>query len=168
MSWMQQWGDTTFPYLVSLPPGPRIAGMWNNKQWPMSPKGNQSWLFIGRTDAEAEAPILWPPDVKNWLIGKDPDAEKDWGQEEKGMAEDEMAGWHYWHDGHESEQALGAGDEQGSLMCCSPWGRKESDRTECLNWTEWVCCWRRKWQPTPGRLLSTGSQRVGHNLATKQ
>ena len=99
---------------------------------PVHPKGSQSWIFIGRTDAEAEAPILWPPDAKNWLIGKDPEAGKDWRQE-KGMIEDEMVGWHHWLG---FEQALGVDDGQGSLECCSPWGRKESDTTEQLNWTE--------------------------------
>ena len=97
-------------------------------------KGNQPWIFIGRTDAEAEAPILWPPDVKNWLIRKDPDVGKDWRQEEKGTTEDEMVGWYHCLYGHEFEQALGVGDGQGSLVCCSPWGRKESDTTEWLNW----------------------------------
>ena len=100
---------------------------------PVHPKGNQSWIFMGRADAEAETLILWPPDAKNWLTGKDPDAGKDWRQEEKGTREDEMVGWHHWHDGHEFEQALGAGDGQGSLVCCSPWGCKESDTTEWLN-----------------------------------
>ena len=103
---------------------------------PANPKGNQSRIFIGRTDAEAQAPILWPPDAKNWLIGKDPDAGKDWRQEEKGTTEDEMAGWHYWLDGHEFEQALGVGDGQGSLVYCNPCSHKESDMTEQLNWTE--------------------------------
>ena len=99
---------------------------------------NQSWIFIGRTDAEAETPILWPPDAKSWLIWKDPDAEKDWGQEEKGMSEDEMVGWHHQLNGHEFEYAPGVGDGQGSLACCSPWCCKESTTywaTE-LNWTE--------------------------------
>ena len=91
---------------------------------------------IGRTDAEAETPILWPPQAKSWLIGKDPDAGKDWGQEEKGTKEDEMAGWHHWFGGRESEWALGFGDGQGGLACCDSWGRKESDTTEQLNWTE--------------------------------
>ena len=100
------------------------------------PKGNQSWIFIGRTDAKAEAPILWPPDVKSWLIWKDPDAGKDWRQEKKGMTEDEMVGWHHWLNGHEFEQAPGVADGQGSLACCSQWGHKESDMTEWLNWTE--------------------------------
>ena len=99
------------------------------------PKGNQSWIFIGRADADAETPILWPLDVKNWLIRKDPDAGKDW-RREKGRTEDEMVEWHHWLDGHEFEQDLGVGDQQGSLECCSPWGRKESDMTEWLNWTE--------------------------------
>ena len=87
---------------------------------PVNPKGNQSWIFTGRTNAQAETPILWPPDVKNWLIGKDPDAGKDWRQEEKGMTEDEMVGWHQRLDGREFEQAPGVDDGQGSLACCSP------------------------------------------------
>ena len=103
---------------------------------PVNLKGDQSWIFIGRTDAEAEAPILWPPDVKNWLTGKDPDGGKDWRQEEKGTTEDEMVWWHHRCDGHEFEQVLGDGDGQGSLACCSPWGCKESETTEQLNWSE--------------------------------
>ena len=103
---------------------------------PVHPKGNQSWIFFGRTDAEAETPILWPPDVKNWLICKDPDAGKDWGWEEEGMTEDEMIAWHHWLDGHEFEQAPEYDDGQWSLACWSPWGHKESDTTEWLNWTE--------------------------------
>ena len=102
----------------------------------VNPKGNQSWIFIGRTDAEAEAPILWPPDVKNWLIGKHPDAEKDRRSEEKGMTENKMVGWYHRLDGHEFEQALGVGDGQGCLACCSPQGHKELDMTEWLNWTD--------------------------------
>ena len=102
---------------------------------PVHPKGDLSWIFIGRTDAEAETPTFWPSDVKNWLIGKDPDAGKDWKQEEKGMTEDEMVGWHHWLDGREFEQVLGVGDGQGSLACCSPWGCNNSDMTEWLNWT---------------------------------
>ena len=108
----------------------------NKEIKPVNPEGNQSWIFIGRNDAEAETPILWPPDAKSWLIGKDPDAGKDWRQEEKGMTEDEMVGWHHWLDGHEFEQAPGVDDGQGSLACCSPWGCKESEMTEWLNWTE--------------------------------
>ena len=102
---------------------------------PVHPKGNQSWIFIGRTDSEAETPILWPPHVKSWLIWKDPDAGKDQRQEEKGLTEDEMVGWHHRLDGHGFVKALGVGDGQGSLACCSPWGQKESDMTEWLNWT---------------------------------
>ena len=94
---------------------------------PVDPKGNQFWIFIGRTDAEA--PILWLPDAKNWLIRKDPDAGKDWGQEEKGATEDEMVGWHHWLNGHAFEQTLVDGEGWGSLACCSPWGCKESDTT---------------------------------------
>ena len=102
---------------------------------PVNPKGNQSLIFIGRTDAEAETPILWPSDGKNWLLKKDLDAGKDWRQE-KGTIEDEMVGCHHQFDGHEFEQAPRVGDGQGSLACCSPWGRKESDTTERLNWIE--------------------------------
>ena len=93
-------------------------------------------MFIGRTDAKAETPVLWPPHAKSWLIGKDPDVGRDWGQEEKGMTEDEMAGWHHRLDGHEFEWTLGVGDGQGGLACCSSCGCKESDTTEWLNWTE--------------------------------
>ena len=103
---------------------------------PVHPKGDQSWVFIGRTDAEAETPVLCPPDAKSWLIWKDSDAEKDWGQEEKGTTEDEMAGWHHWLDGRESEWTPGDGDGQGVLACCDSWGHKESDTTERLDWTE--------------------------------
>ena len=102
---------------------------------PVHPKRNQSRIFIGRTDAEAEAPILWPPGVKSWLTGKDADAEKDWRQEEKGTTEDEMAGWHHWLSGHEFEWIPGVGDGQGGLVCCSLWGHKELCTTEWLNWT---------------------------------
>ena len=102
---------------------------------PVNPKENQSWIFTARTDAEAEASTLWPPNAKNWLIRKVPDTGKDWRREEKGTTENLMVGWHHWLDGHEFEQAPGAGDEQRSLVCCSPWGRKELDTTE-LNWTE--------------------------------
>ena len=108
---------------------------------PVNPKGNQFWIFIGRTDAKAETPILWPANVKNWLIGKDPDAGKDWRQEEKGMTEDEMAGWHHWLDGRESEWTPGVGDGQGGLVCCDSWGRNESDTTERLNWSELSASW---------------------------
>ena len=101
---------------------------------PVNHKGNQSWIFIGRTHAKAETPMLWPPDAKNWLIWKDSDAGKDWRQEEKGMSKKEMVGLHHRLDRHEFEQAPGAGDGQGSLACCSPWGRKESDMSERLRW----------------------------------
>ena len=116
----------------------------------VNPKGNQSWIFTERTDAEAQAPVLWPPDAKNWLIWnwliwKDPDTGKDWRQEEKGITEDEMVGWHLWLNGREFEQAPGVDDGQGSLACFSPWGRKDSDTTEWLNWTELT---RIYWAPT--------------------
>ena len=100
---------------------------------PVHPKGNQSWIFIGKTDAEAEALVLWPPDAKSWLIRKDPDPGKDWRQEEKGMTENEMVGWHHRLNGHEFEHPPGVGDGERSLVCCSPWGSKELDRTEWVN-----------------------------------
>ena len=99
-------------------------------------QGNQSWILIGRINPEVETPICWPPDEKNWLTGEDPVAGKDWRQEEKGMTEDEMVWWHHRHNGHELEKAPGVGDGQGSLACCSPWGGKEFDTTERLNWIE--------------------------------
>ena len=104
------------------------------------PKGNESWIFIGRTDVEAETPGFWPPDAKNWLIGKAPDAGKGRRWEEKGTTEDEMVGWHHWFNGHKFEQTLGVGDGQGSLVYCSPWGHIESYTTEQLNWTELNWC----------------------------
>ena len=106
---------------------------------PVHPKWDQSLVFIGRTDVETETPILWPTDAKSWLIWKDPDAGKDLGQEEKETTEDEMAGWHHQLDGHEFEWTPGIGDGQGGLACCDTGGRKESDTTEQLNWTELNC-----------------------------
>ena len=102
------------------------------------PKEDQSWVFIGRTNVEAETPILWPPDVKSWLIWKDPDAGKDRRREEKGMKEDETVGWHHWLNGHEFGWTPGVAVGQGALACCGSWGRKELDMTERLNWTETI------------------------------
>ena len=103
---------------------------------PVHPKRDQSWVFLGRTDVEAKTPILWPPDAKSWLIWKDPDAGKDWGQEEKGTTEDEMVGWYHQLGGHRFGWTPGFSDEQGGLVCYGLWGHKESDMTEWLNWTE--------------------------------
>ena len=111
-----------------------------NEIQPVHPKGDHSWVFIGRTDVEAETPILWPPDGKSWLIGKDPDAGKDWGQEETGMTEDEKGGWHHRLDGHGFGCTSGVGDGQGGLACCSSWGHRELDTTEWLNWSELNWC----------------------------
>ena len=105
---------------------------------PVHPKGDESWVFTGRTDVEAETLILWPLHAKSWLIWKDPDAGRDWGQEEKGTTEDEMAGWHHQHDGHEFGWTPGVGDGQGGLACCCSWGCKELDTTKRLNWTELI------------------------------
>ena len=103
---------------------------------PVHPKGDQSWVFTGRIDVEAETPIVWPPDAKSWIIWKDPDAGKDWGQEEKGTTEDEMAGWHRRLDGYGFGWTPGVDDGQGGLACCDSWSHKELDMTEWLNWTE--------------------------------
>ena len=103
---------------------------------PVHSEGDQPWVFFERNDAKAETPVLWPPHAKSWLIGKDSDDGRDWEQEEKGTAEDEMVGWHHWLDGREFEWTPGVGDGQGGLVCCDSWGHKESDTTERLNWTE--------------------------------
>ena len=103
---------------------------------PVHSEGDLPWVFLGRNVAKAETPVLWPPHVKSWLIGKDSDVGRDWGQEEKGTTEDEMSGWHLWLDRRESEWTPGVGDGQGGLACCDSWGRKESDTTEWVNWTE--------------------------------
>ena len=114
----------------------KLSGAMHVEIQSVHPKGNQYWIFIGRTDAEAETPILWLPDAENWLFGKDLDAGKDWREEEKAVIEDEKVGWDHWFDGHEFVQVPGVGEGQGRLACCSPWGLKESDTTEWLNWTE--------------------------------
>ena len=121
---------------------------------PVHPKGDQSWVFIGRTDVEAETPILWPPEAKSWLIRKDCDARKDWGQEEKGTTEDEMVGWHHRLNGHGFGWTPGVSDGQGGLACCGSWGWKESDMTEWLNWTELN---ERKIEGKKGKVLTTWS-----------
>ena len=113
----------------------KATNLWLTKEiQPVHSKGDQPWVFFGRTDAKAQTPILWPPRAKSWLIGKDSDAGREWGQEEKGTTEDEMAGWHHWLDGRESEWTLGVGDGQGGLACYNSWGCRESDTTERLNW----------------------------------
>ena len=134
-----------------------------------NPKGTQSWLFIGRTDAEAETPICWPPDVKKWLIWKDPDAGKDWGREEKGTAEDEMVGWHHQLNGHEFEQVPGVGDGQGGLVCCSLWGCRVRHYwlTE-RNWMGFMLLWKEIRKPClsfcslPWRWPSTNQDVCSH------
>ena len=121
------------------------AGSWESldcKEIQLAnPKGNQSWIFIRRTDAKAETPNTLTTWCKQLIIWKDPDAGKDWRQEEKGMAKDEMVGWHHWLNGHEFEQAPGDGEGQESLVCCSPWGHKESDTADRLNKIEKDICW---------------------------
>ena len=161
----EYWNGLPFPSPRDLP-NPGMCGLdhkesWVLKNWcfwtvvleetlespldckeiqPVNPKGDQSWVFIGRTDVAAEMPIFWPPDAKNWLIGKDPDAGKDWRQEEKAMTEDEMVGRHHWLSGQESEPALGDGERQGSLACCSPWGSQRVRHYWALNKTELMLC----------------------------
>ena len=112
---------------------------------PVNPKGNQPWIFIERTDAEAETPILWPPEAESWLMWKDPDAGKDWRWEEKGTTEDEMVGWHHWLNGHGFGWTPGISDGQGSLACCGSWDHKEVDTTEWLNWTESINWILKEW-----------------------
>ena len=121
---------------------------------PVSPKWNQSWLFIEKTDAEAETPILWTPDVKKWLTGRDPDSGKDWRCEENGMTEDEMVRWYHRLNGHEFEEAPGVVDRQGGLACCSPWDLKESDVTELLNWIWGIVGYNPAFNLTPDLLCS--------------
>ena len=115
--------------MVELNQDPWVHRCSINLIKPVNPKGNQPWIFIGKTDAEAEAPIFWPPDVRSRLIGKDPNVGKDWGEKEKGATENGMAGWHHRINGHEFEQTSGESEGQGSLEYCSPWSRKESDMT---------------------------------------
>ena len=146
LRWWQAWGGAGLVSSSCYPCG----GSWHNSSGVfifkgnkdlitlhVHPKGDQSCVFIGRTDVEAETAILLPPDAKSWLIGKDPDPGRNWGQEEKGRTEDEMVGWHGRLNGHGFGWTPGVGDRQGGLACCSSWGRKESDTTERLNWTEW-------------------------------
>jgi len=129
-TWLSDWTELNWTMVLEKTLGSSLDCKESKS---VNPKGNQSWIFIGRSDAEAEASILWPPDAKNWLIGKDPDVGKHWGQEEKGMTADEMVGWCYQLNRHEFEQAPGKGKGQGSQVCCSPWGHKELD-TIC-DWT---------------------------------
>ena len=125
--------------LLTVVLGMTLEGTLNYKEiQPVHPKGDQSWVFIGETDFEAETSILWPPDAKSWLFGKDPDARKDWGQEEKGTSEDEMFWWHHWLNGHGFEWTLGVGDRQGSLACCGSWNHEELDTTEQINEIELI------------------------------
>ena len=126
--------------------------LWNTRT--VNPKGNQPWIFIGRTDAEAAIPVICPPDAKSQLIRKDPNAGKDWKWEEKGMVEDEMVKWHYWLDGHEFKQTPGYGEGQGSLTCCSPWGRKELDKTEWLSNNKYLQSKFQKWTLSVHTALS--------------
>ena len=114
---------------------------WESLELQVHPKGDQSWVFIAGADVVAETPILWPSDAKRWLVWKDLDAGKDWVQEEKGTTEEEMVGWHHWLNGHGFGWTPGVGDGQGGLACCIPWGCKESDTTEQLNWTELKVEW---------------------------
>ena len=145
---------------------------------PVNPKGNPSWIFIGRTDAEAEALVLWPSDAKCWVIGKDPDAGKNWGQEEKGAREDEMIGWHHWLNGHECEQTLGDGEGLGSLECCSPWVAKS--QTRLSDWTtsglwnkeldklEMFCRLRRKGWPLGDNVIHSMGLGPHHSTLTSE
>ena len=136
LEYKENWGPKNWCFWTVVLEKTRESPLDWKKIKPVNSKGTQSWIFIGRTDVEAEALILWQSDMKNWLIGKDPDLGKDWRQEEKGMTEDEMVGWHHRLDGREFEEAPGVGDGEWSLACCCPWSHKESDTTGWLNWTE--------------------------------
>ena len=127
---------------------------------PVHSEGGQPWDFFGRNDAKAETPVLWPPHAERWLIGKDSDAGRDWGQEEKGKTEDEMAGWHYWLDGHESQWTPGVGVGQLGLVCCNSWGPKESDTTERLIWSDLIWSEQDLYSPT----VSLSHQEASINL----
>ena len=131
-----QESDTTEWLSMHTQSNLHMCKVFSKEMQPVHSKGDQSWVFFGRNDAKAETPVLWPPHAKSWLIGKDSHAGRDWGQEEKGTTEDEMAGWHHWLDGHGFGWTLGVGDGQGGLACCNSRGRKESDTTERLNGTE--------------------------------
>ena len=138
------WYVTSYKQLIHIC---SLLELYCKEIQPVHSEGDQPWGFFGRNDAKDETPVLWPPHAKSWLIGKDSNAGRDWGQEEKGTTEDEMAGWHHWLDGRESEWTPGVGDGQGGLACCNSWGRKESDMTEQLNWTLLqdngiISCWR--------------------------
>ena len=135
-SWIESWGPKIWCFWTVVLEKALETPLDCKEIQPVHSEGNQSWVFIRRTDVEAETPILWPPDAKSWLFWKDPDAGKDWEQEEKGTTEDEMVGWHHRLNGHEFGWTLGVGDGQRGLACCGSWGCKESDTTERLNWTE--------------------------------
>ena len=122
LDYKESWEQKNWCFWIVVLEKTLESPLYYKEMKPVNPKGKDWKNFIGRTDAEAETPIFWPPEVKNWLIGKDPDTGKDWRQEEKGTTEDEMVGWHHWLDGHEFGQSPGVGDGQGSLACCSPWG----------------------------------------------
>ena len=131
---------------------------------PVHPKGNQYWIFVRRTDAEAKTPILWSTDAKKWLIRKDNDAGEDWRQEGKGMTEDEMVGWHHQLNGHEFEQALGDGEGQGRLVCCSSWGHEESDMSEWLNSSNWWCSGKGSMYQYRGPGFDPWSRKIPHAM----
>jgi len=136
--------------------GDPTSPFWRRSALGFLSEGDQPWDFFGRNDAKAETPVVWPPHAKSWLIGEDSDAGRDWGQEEKGTTEDEMAGWHHWLDGCKCQSTPGVGDGQGGLVCCDSWGRKESDMTEWLIWSDLTTksisqgCWRQQIrEPSP-------------------
>ena len=134
MDHKEGWMPRNWCFWIMVPENTLESPLDSKEIQTVNPKGSQPWISIGKTDAETKAPILWPPDANRWLTGKDPEARKDWRQEEKGVStEDEMDGWHYWFNGHRFEQALGDSEGQGSLACCSPWGWKELDMTQWLN-----------------------------------
>ena len=147
------WRRLSTEELMRLNCGVGEDSLFHSWTSPVHSKGDQPWDFFTRNDAKAETPVLWPPHGKSWLIGKDSDVGRDWGQEEKGTTEDEMAGWHPQLDGLESEWTPGVGDGQGGLVCCDSWGCQESDMTEWLNWTE--LNWTETWSPNFDPLINS-------------
>ena len=143
MDYKESWAPKNWCFWIEVLEKTLESPLDDKEIQPVHSKGDQAWVFFGRTDAKADTPVLWPPHAKSWLIGKDSDARRDLGQEEKGTTEDEMAGWYHRLNGREFEWIPGDGDRQGGLACYNSWGRKESDMTEQLNWTELVAQWLR-------------------------
>ena len=159
LDWEESWAPKNWYFWTVVLEKTLESPLDRKEIQPVHSKGGQAWVFFGRNDAEAETPVLWPPHGKSWLIGKDSDAGRDWGQKEKGTTEDEMAGWHHQLNGRGFGWTPGVGDGQGGLACCDSWGHKESDMTERLNWTElkWITMGNHSWSVSLSILSENGS-----------